>query len=309
MRADIWKKVTKRITTIAHEINVVEDYRELLLSVVIRSIQLHNEKKQEGTSSILLPELWCIGFGGNKNQTTGIAAAWFLLQLAAYWLDKVEDHELDRTELLSINESTIANLTTGLIFLSQSILNRLETDDGIAATTAGDIRTAFSESILKVCGGQHIDLTRKPLALGDVWTSFEQKSGLFFALACYAGARLATDNRDDLNSCLEFGKNLGILYQVADEREELVIDMPELWLKSTVFSAFQKEVVQSGILLTDRFSDCEEKAFHSGLLIYLNLQCRSFWNSGLQAISRIKADLSTKSELSNLLSRAANMKV
>lgn len=308
MRSDIWENITKRITTIAHEIDVVEDYRELLLSVVFRSIHLHKAKKQEGTSSILLPELWCIGIGGDENQTTGITAAWFLLQLAAYWLDKVEDHELDRISSLSINESTVANLSTGLIFLAQSVLNRLEADDGIDVTTACDIRIAFSESILKVCGGQHIDLARRPLALGDVWASFEQKSGLFFALACYAGARLATNDDADLDSCLEFGKNLGVLFQVADEREDLVIEMPDLWIKSAVFSAFQKEVVQSGIFEANH-SACDEKAFLSGLLVYLNLQSRSLWKLGLQAIASIKADLSTKGELTLLLSRAANMKV
>jgi hypothetical protein len=56
MGTDIWENITKRITTIAHEIDVVEDYRELLLSVVFHAVYLHKEKKQEGISSILRAE-------------------------------------------------------------------------------------------------------------------------------------------------------------------------------------------------------------------------------------------------------------
>ncbi len=44
--------------------------------------------------------------------------------------------------------------------------------------------------------------------LATCWQIAEAKSGAAFALACYAGARLATSRSDTLDAFLRFGRDL-----------------------------------------------------------------------------------------------------
>lgn len=309
MQVDIFEKVVKRISTTINEFDLVEDYRGLLLSVVLRSTRLYQSRGTNKLPAIMLPELWCVGLGGNGNQTIGVTAAWFLLQLAAYWLDKVEDQEWKSTTLASLDPGVINNLATGMIFLAQLILDRLEKDDDINSSTASELRIMFSVSILSVCGGQHIDLTSRPSMLDDVLSNFEKKSGHFFALACYAGARLATDDPLPLIACQDYGKNLGVLLQIADEREDLVGDQPEEWTRSVIYNAYYHEVMESGLIKKSTNLNDAVDSFRSGLQVYLNVQSRSFSHLGVEAISRIKTDLSTKSDLIQLLSQSVCLPV
>jgi hypothetical protein len=304
MQADVLEKVVKRISTTLNEVDLVEDYRELLLSVVSRSARLYQSRVVGRLPAILLPVLWCTTLGGNGDQAIGVTAAWFLLQLAAYWLDKVEDQELESTALALLESGAVSNLSTGLIFLAQLILNRLEEDDGIDPSTAAEIRIMFSVSILRVCGGQHIDLTTDFRKLNDVLNSFEKKSGHFFALACFAGARLATHDPMQLNACMEYGRHLGVLLQIADEREELVSDAPDDWTRSVIYKAYRHEVMESGLINTGVCLASAANSFRSGLQVYLGVQSRALWHSGLEAIHRIKTDRTTKADLIQMLSQS-----
>ena len=241
MPSDLFEKITNRISTVIHELEIDEDYRELLLSVVFRSVRLYQAQNADRLPAILLPRLWCVGLGGDPDQVTGVTAAWFLLQLAAYWLDKVEDAELEETPLASLGTGVVANVSIGLIFLAQYVLDRLEADDQVNPAVAADIRTAYSRGILCVCSGQHIDLMAEFNSLDQVWQSFEKKSGYFFGLACFAGARLATADLNLLRAANEYGRNLGILLQIADEQEELLLDVPEKWERCTCLQHFGRK--------------------------------------------------------------------
>jgi hypothetical protein len=304
MQADILEAVFDRISTTINETGIVDDYRELLLSVVIQSVRRYQSRCENKLPAIALPELWCVGLGGESHRVVGVTAAWFLLQLAAFLLDKVEDDELDQTTFATLGVGPVSNLTTGLIFLSQWILNRLEVDDGIDYSTATDIRAMFSTSILNVCGGQHIDLTAKNCLLEQVWNSFKMKSGLFFALACFSGARLATNDPKSLNACLEYGKNLGVLLQIADEREDLSKEVPDLWKSSNIFNAYYNEVMSSGLLMQKDHFASSINSFWSGLQVYLNVQSHTLWRSGMAAMDDIQAELKTRPDLVRLLSQS-----
>jgi Polyprenyl synthetase len=309
MQGSILEKVVKRISSTINELELVEDYRELLLSVVLRSARLNQTRDASTLPAFFLPELWCTGLGGNGDQAIGVTAVWFLLQLAAYWLDKVEDQELESTALAYLGPGAVSNLTTGLIFLAQMVLNRLDVDDEIDSSIAAELRVMFSESILSVCGGQHIDLMTHICNLNDVWISFERKSGQFFALACFAGARLATNNPMQLKASTDYGNNLGILLQIADEREDLVGDQPEAWTRSVIFRAYQHEVIESSLIQRDANISSSANSFHSGLHVYLAMHSRSLRDSGVAAIDRIEANLTTKDELTRLLSQSAGLPV
>ena len=70
---------------------------------------------------------------------------------------------------------------------------------------------------LRRCSGQHADLTRPERTLEQCWHISEAKSGVFFALACRAGARLATPSEKPLQAFGEFGLHLGLLIQIKND--------------------------------------------------------------------------------------------
>jgi hypothetical protein len=205
--------------------------------------------------------------------------------------------------------STVNNLATGMIFLSQLILNRLEIDDGIDSSVASEIRVMFSVRTMTVCGGQHTDLSTNLYMLADVLNCFEKKSGYFFALACFAGARLATDNALSLDACQDYGKYLGVLLQIADEREDIASDTPEEWTRSVIFRAYHHEIMTSDLITSITGLHNSAAWFRSGLHLYLNIQSRSLWRQGMSAMNRIKTDLATKADLIKLLSQSASLPV
>jgi len=148
--------------------------------------------KEESTPSLLLPILCCEAAGGDEDQATAIAAAWFLLYLAAKVLDDVEDDDTHLTPWSAIGAPQAINAATGLIFVSQLALARLPrmgADRELALFLLED----FNRTTLRMCAGQHADLTEgSHLPLERCLSIAGAKSGEFFALACRAGALLGS---------------------------------------------------------------------------------------------------------------------
>lgn len=185
-----------------------------------------------GTPSLLLPILCCEAAGGDEDQATAIAAAWFLLYLAARVLDDIEDGDALQSPWSAIGAPQAINAATGLIFASQlalAHLPRMGADRELALFLLED----FNRTTLRMCAGQQADLTEgsqtsrrlverlnlrevEQLPLERYFWIAGAKSGEFFALACRAGALLGTD---EVAPFSEFGYNLGVLIQMCDDFE------------------------------------------------------------------------------------------
>ncbi|HID64636.1 MAG TPA: hypothetical protein EYP49_18115 [Anaerolineae bacterium] len=116
--------------------------------------------REEGTPTLLLPILCCAAAGGDEDQATAIAAAWFLLYLAAKILDDIEDDDTHLTPWFAIGVPQAINAATGLIFASQLALARLPrmgADRELALSLLED----FNGTTLRMCTGQHADLTER----------------------------------------------------------------------------------------------------------------------------------------------------
>ena len=168
------------------------------------------------TPSFLLPVLCCQAAGGDEHQATALAAAWFLLYLAAKALDDVEDGDALQGPWYGIGVPQAINAATGLIFTSQLALAHLPRMGANRELTLSLIKD-FNRTILQMCAGQHADLTEaSSLSLERYFSIAGAKSGEFFSLACRAGALLGTDK---VASYSEFGYNLGVLIQICDDFE------------------------------------------------------------------------------------------
>ena len=167
-----------------------------------------------------LPGWCCQAAGGDGCWADDVAVAWFLFFHAAQLMDKVED----RDELpLWLGENSVGialNIASGLYFSACLALNNLYQSEH-TRRMAGEIVDDFYKSLLRMCLGQQRELSARTPSLEQCWRSAEDKSGVFFALACRTGARLATDERVRLDQFCLFGHHLGLLIQILDDLEDL----------------------------------------------------------------------------------------
>lgn len=225
--------ILERIAFALGRLDLAPSYRELLLEVAGDHLKAQFDHYQACSPLFYLPFLCCEGNGVNSQHAVGVASAWFLLQIAAYLLDKVEDQELDVVEHSFSGEKVCTNLSTGMIFVAQWILNHLELDF-VDAGAAWDIQRAFQETVLSVCSGQHLDLSIARPDLSTCWQIAEAKSGSAFALACYVGTRTATRQSDRLSHMENLGRYLGTIVQISDDIDDLEQDTPRCDKTNTI---------------------------------------------------------------------------
>jgi len=218
LKMDLQKAIHERLAFALENIDLSATYRELLLSIVADFLKVQFSRGGSCKPLIYLPSLSCEAFGVDPRRSVGVTAAWFLLYVSAYLLDKVEDQELIGNDRNKLGITT--NLSTGMIFVAEWILNHLELDC-VDPGTAWDLQQAFQEAVLSVCSGQHMDLSESTPDLSVCWNIAETKSGSAFGLACYSGSRLATRQSDELQSMRLFGRLLGTIVQISDDLEDL----------------------------------------------------------------------------------------
>lgn len=169
---------------------------------------------------MLLPILCCRAAGGDPDWAEPVAAAWGLLQMAAHLLDSVEDDDIPDARWEHLGLGPVINVATGLL-ASASLMLSDPCRSGIHEAAADDIAGDFHRTILLMCCGQHRDLTQFRPSLEACWQVSEAKSGIFFALACRAGARLAIDDPDRVGHYGRFGYHLGMLIQIGDDVNDM----------------------------------------------------------------------------------------
>ncbi len=176
-------------------------------------------RKRDTTKWAELPGLCCQAAGGDPGQATPIAAAWLLFYTAASIMDHVEDKEEPDPWWAELGTGPVVNVATGLYFSASLALSQLDEQLG-NHQTAGEIRSIVLDRFLAMCSGQHLDLTRARPTLQQYWEIAQAKSGAFFTLACWAGARLATSQPEVLDGFSQFGEHIGLLVQILDDLEE-----------------------------------------------------------------------------------------
>lgn len=160
--------------------------------------------------------LCCGAAGGETSQAENISAAWLLFYVAAHIFDNVEDQDEPEAWYAGYGPGMALNTGCGLFFTASLALQNLISDSQ-HSKAALEINRAFQNQMLVMSSGQHYDLTLQFIDLDQYWKIAEGKSGAFFELACWAGARLACEDQLVLNHFGEFGKRLGLLLQLLDD--------------------------------------------------------------------------------------------
>ena len=145
--------------------------------------------EQDSSKWAILPGLCCQSAGGQAEWANDIAAAWLLFYIAADIMDTVEDLDQPDAWWVEFSPGTAVNLASGLYFTATRVLDRLYRKQP-TQKAAADINEKLIDGFLIMCSGQHNDLIRDRFTLDEYWKTSAAKSGQFFGMACWAGARV-----------------------------------------------------------------------------------------------------------------------
>ena len=90
-----------------------------------------------------------------------------------------------------------------------------------------DVLNIFNKAAVEVCEGQQYDMdfeTMEDVSIDDYLKMIELKTAVLLAASLKIGAVLAAAKQDDANHIYEFGKNLGIAFQLMDDILDLYGD-------------------------------------------------------------------------------------
>ncbi len=211
-RSLLLNEVYALLKNLVQEISPYPAYLLEIQRVLNAALQAENT----ATSFTLLPILTCQAAGGVPQQGIPVAAAWRALHIAAHLLDDVQDGDVHHLSSSTLDIPRLINLATGFITLASLALTRLAETQG--AQTAFTLYRDFHQAILRTAGGQHLDLTLShPPDLTTYFHLIGLKSGQPFALATRAAAQAANVPSHRVVRYEQFGYNVGILVQIADD--------------------------------------------------------------------------------------------
>ena len=184
--------------------------------------RVSDDQDKQATSHLQwlsIPNICCRGAGGDPEWADEISLAWLLFNIAAHVFDSVEDWDKPDAWWQDHGPAVGLNAASGLFFTASLALSRLyQGPAGAEAATAIDRR--FYSQLMQMSAAQHLDLTLVYLTLENYWKIASGKSGTFFSLASWSGARLACRDEDRLGGFASYGHHFGMLVQLLDDLQD-----------------------------------------------------------------------------------------
>ncbi len=112
------------------------------------------------------------------------------------------------------------NLNTGILSGDAMLIMAYQLFEIYPPNTFQSLAKLFSKTALKVCEGQQYDIdfeTRQDVTVSEYLKMIEYKTAFLVAAAMKMGAIVADAPQKDQNCIYEFGKNLGIAFQLQDD--------------------------------------------------------------------------------------------
>lgn len=303
--------IDDRLTFALGRLDLAPTYRDMLSSVASKHLNAQTNHFTACLPPVYLPFLCCEANGVSPQRAVGVSSAWFLLQVAAHLLDKIEDQELEEIASPLFGPGMFTNLSTGMIFVAEWILNHLELDC-IDAGAAWDIQRAFQETVLSVCSGQHMDLSISAPDLPTCWKIAEAKSGSAFALACYIGTRVSTHQSDRLHHLETFGRHLGTIIQISDDVLDLEADTRRrdknhLW--SPLANAYLLQIgLNTGDISSKYLVDTSERlSIQRSLILYLRLEALKYAEMARSELKEVQLAVGPCEQILRILNHLSSL--
>jgi geranylgeranyl diphosphate synthase type II len=111
-------------------------------------------------------------------------------------------------------------INTGILSGDAMLIMAYQLFENYDAATFQSLAKLFSKTALEVCEGQQYDVdfeTRNDVSIPEYLKMIEYKTAVLVGAAMKMGAIVAGASEEDQNSIYEFGKNLGIAFQLQDD--------------------------------------------------------------------------------------------
>ena len=112
------------------------------------------------------------------------------------------------------------NLNTGILSGDAMLIMAYKLFEGYNAKQFQELTTLFSKTALEVCEGQQYDIdfeTRTDVSIPEYLKMIEYKTAVLVAAAMQMGAIVADASKENQQKCYDFGRNLGIAFQLQDD--------------------------------------------------------------------------------------------
>lgn len=136
--------------------------------------------------------------------------------------DDIEDNSAQRHGRATVwkvwGAAQGVNAGDAMFALARLSLDRLRYS--VAPSTYLDVQFLFDTATLGLTQGQYLDLSfeqRPDVSVEDYLLMVRGKTGALMAAAAEIGARVAAEDRNIVSAFGEFGTNLGIAFQIADD--------------------------------------------------------------------------------------------
>ena len=112
------------------------------------------------------------------------------------------------------------DLNTGILSGDAMLIMAYQLFENYPPEVYQKLTRLFSKTALEVCEGQQYDIdfeTRNTVTISEYLKMIEYKTAVLVGAAMKMGAIIASASIEDQNRCYEFGKNLGIAFQLQDD--------------------------------------------------------------------------------------------
>ncbi|MFL2624296.1 MAG: polyprenyl synthetase family protein [Flavobacteriaceae bacterium] len=112
------------------------------------------------------------------------------------------------------------NLNVGILSGDAMLIMAYKLFEGYNAKQFQELTGLFSRTALQVCEGQQFDIdfeTRTDVSIQEYLKMIEYKTAVLVAAAMQMGAIVADASKENQQKCYDFGRNLGIAFQLQDD--------------------------------------------------------------------------------------------
>nr|WP_299341844.1 polyprenyl synthetase family protein [Allomuricauda sp.] len=166
----------------------------------------------------VLTLMTCEVFGGNPEEAVDAALAVEVF----HNFSLVHDDIMDDAPLRRGNETVHEkwDINTGILSGDAMLIRSYQLLEKYPPEVFKQLTSLFSKTAIEVCEGQQYDVdfeTRNDVTLSEYLQMIEFKTAVLVACAMKMGAIVAEATPEDADAIYEFGRNLGIAFQLQDD--------------------------------------------------------------------------------------------
>src|SRR5690606_23692113 len=207
----------------------ISDYRDLFLSHLQQEIIVRDPKNLYQPMDYILnlggkrlrPVLTLMTadfFSGKHQEALKAAMAIEIFHNFSLVHDDIMDDAPLRRGKQTVHEKW--DLNTGILSGDAMLILAYQLFETYDATTFQALAKLFSKTALEVCEGQQFDVdfeTRDDVSISEYLKMIEYKTAVLVGAAMKMGAIVAEASVEDQDIIYQFGKNLGIAFQLQDD--------------------------------------------------------------------------------------------